>query len=374
MGDPVIIDYLRTPFGKRDGALRDIHPARLLGNLQGRILERNALSSSDVDIAVGGCVTMVGEQGFNITRIAWLDQRLDPSVGAFTIDAACGSSQQAAHQICSLIATGEIKAGLACGVESLSRVPIGASTLNGPGRVKPAGFPDILPSQFRAAERIAEARGLQTDALNAFALRSHTKAKAASHKLDLVNIELPDGTLFRADEGVRDSTLEALEALPRIRPYGRHTAATASQLSDGASTLLIADKAWAESRGFMPRGRLVQRVLTGADPWLHIEGPIDATRVLLKKSGRTIADFDHFEINEAFSCVPLAWLQEFDADPERLNPWGGAIAVGHPMGASGLRLIGTALSALEDNDGAAALIAMCCGSAVATGTILERLG
>lgn len=373
MGDPVIIDYLRTPFARKSGALRDIHPANLLGKLQGHILARNELSSSDIDIAIGGCVTLVGEQGFNITRIAWLSEGLDPSVGAFTIDAACGASQQAAHQISSMIAAGEIDAGLACGVESLSRIPIGASTLNGPGKVKPPDFPDFLPSQFRAAERIAKARGLQADALNAYALRSHANAKSAEPLLDLLEIRKPDGTLFQADDGLRDSTMTELEALPPIRPYGRHTPATASQLTDGASTLLIADRSWAESRGYKARGRLAYQSFTGADPWFHIEGPIDATRKLLAKSRYTIADFDHFEINEAFSCVPLAWLQEFDADPDRLNPWGGAISIGHPMGASGLRLLGTALQALEAGAGTRALVAMCCGSAVATGTIIERI-
>lgn len=378
MGTPVIIDTLRTPFGKRGGALAGVHPAHLLGKVLRRILERNEIDPAAVGIVVGGCVTLVGEQGLNVTRIAWLAENLPVAVGAFTVDAACGGSQQAVHQVHAMIACGMVDVGIACGVESLSRVPIGASTMHGPGRVKPEGFPHSLPNQFRGAERVAEKYVLTREAIDAYSLRSQARARSAAlcgeTATELTPVEAADGALLLdRDECVRDSSLAALAALAPVVEGGLHTAGSASQLSDGASAVLIADLSWAQAHGARARGRVAHQALVGSDPYLHLEGPIDATRRLLANSGSSIADFDEFEINEAFASVPLAWLSVFDPPEERLNGRGGAIAIGHPMGASGARLIASALAALERSGGERALVAMCCGGAVGTGSIIERV-
>jgi acetyl-CoA C-acetyltransferase len=326
-------------------------------------------------------VTQAGEQGSNITRNAWLSSGLPYEVACTTVDCQCGSSQQANHLVSDMIAAGSIEIGLACGVEMMSRVPIGANTQS-PGRPKPRGFPHDLPSQFVGAERIAAKHGIDREDADAFGLRSQRRAAAAAAggrlAAEIAPIEMPAGdggelVSVADDEGIRPSTRAGLAGLPPILKGGIHTAGTTSQISDGASAALWMSDAAAKARGLRGRARIRAHVLVGTDPHLHIEGPVDATRALLARTTLSIDDIDVFEINEAFAAVVLAWERSFGADPGRVNVNGGAIALGHPMGATGTRLIGAAVTELERRDGTLALVAMCCGGAVATGTILERL-
>jgi acetyl-CoA C-acetyltransferase len=382
MATPTIIDAIRTPIGKRDGALSHLHAAELLGHVQVAVLERSGLDPRDVGQVVGGCVTQAGEQSFNVTRMAWLHAGLPYQVGAMTLDCQCGSSQQAAHVVHDMIAAGTIQAGLACGVESMSRVEIGANT-RGPGRPKPRGFPYDLPSQFVAAERIAAKHGFSRAHVDEFGLCSQERAgvAAAAGRFDgeIVPIEVPSNgsggapVLVSRDEGIRASTPSGLAGLHPVLENGIHTAGNTSQISDGASALLLMEERAARARGLRPRARIRAQALVGTDPYYHIEGPLDATRALLREARMKLSDIDLFEINEAFAAVVLAWEREYEVPRERVNVNGGAIALGHPMGATGARLIGTALAELERRDAATALVAMCCGGAVATGTIVERM-
>jgi acetyl-CoA C-acetyltransferase len=378
MGNPVIVEAVRTPIGKQNGLLSGRHVTYPLGHVQKAVLERAGVAPRDVGQVLGGCVTQVGEQGFNVTRMAWLAAGLPPSVGASTIDCQCGASQQANHLIHALIAAGEIDVGLACGVEVMSRVGLGANTLKGPGRVKPPGFPHDMPHQFVAAERIARKHGFTRAQLDAFGLSSQQKAARARAEgrfgREIVPIETPlPGAEVRVDEGPRETTREALAGLAPLLPGGLHTPGNVCQVSDGAAAVLWMDEGQARARGLRPRARIRAQALVGTDPYYHIEGPIQATEAVLRRAGMTLGDIDLFEINEAFASVVLAWVKTFEADPERLNVNGGAIALGHPMGATGARLIVTALHELERTGGGTALIAMCCGGAVGTGTIIERL-
>jgi acetyl-CoA C-acetyltransferase len=388
MREAVLIDAVRTPIGKRGGRLSGRHSVDVLGHVQRAVLERAGVAPESVGQVVGGCVTQVGEQSFNTTRMAWLQAGLPPAIGASTVDCVCGASQQANHVIRDMIVAGSIDAGVACGVEMMSRVEIGANT-RGPGRPKPPGFPYDLPSQFVGAERIAAKHGITRDEADAFGARSQARARqaAAEGRLagEIAPIEVPaerggeDGgengepAVFAADEGIRPTTLDGLRALPPILLDGIHTAGSTSQISDGAAAALWMEAGAARARGLRPRARIRRHVLVGADPYLHVEGPVDATRALLAHTGMTIADIDLFEINEAFASVVLAWQRTFDVGPDRLNVNGGAIALGHPMGATGTRLLATTVAELERRDKEIALVAMCCGGAVATGTILERL-
>jgi acetyl-CoA C-acetyltransferase len=378
---PVLIDTVRTPIGKRGGALADRHAAEVLGHVQRAVLDRAGVEPEAVGQVVGGCVTQVGEQSFNTTRMAWLHAGLPVAVGATTVDCQCGSSQQANHLASDMIAAGSIDIGLACGVEMMSRVPIGANTRSA-GRPKPRGFPYDLPTQFVGAERIAAKHGIGRDDVDAFALQSQQRAAAAAASgrlaAEIAPIAMPAGdggelVSVAEDEGIRPSTRAGLAGLSPILEDGIHTAGNTSQISDGASAALWMSEAAAKARGLRGRARIRAHVLVGTDPHLHIHGPVDATRALLARTKLSVDDIDVFEINEAFAAVVLAWERSFGADPDRVNVNGGAIALGHPMGATGTRLIGAAVSELERRDGTLALVAMCCGGAVATGTILERL-
>ncbi|HWF74190.1 MAG TPA: steroid 3-ketoacyl-CoA thiolase [Solirubrobacteraceae bacterium] len=384
---PVMIDAVRTAIGRRDGALSAEHPVRLLGDVQRTLVERAGIEAGAVEQVIGGCVTQVGEQSFNTTRLAWLDAGLPIEVGASTLDCQCGSSQHACHLISSQISAGAIATGIACGVESMSRVAIGANA-RGPGKPKPPGFAHELPHQFVAAERIARKHGITREHADEFALGSQTRAQDAARcgrlaaEITPVTVPAPApergaGTAPAAvvdhDECPRPSTAAGLARLEPMLEDGIHTAGNTSQISDGAAAVLWMDEALAHLRGLRPRARIRAQVLVGTDPHLHIEGPIDATRRLLAQAGMQISDIDLFEINEAFASVVLAWQRTFDVARERINVNGGSIALGHPMGATGARLIGTAVGELERRGEGTALIAMCCGSAVATGTILERV-
>ncbi len=390
--DVVIVDAVRSPIGRRNGGLSTMHPAELLATVQRALIERSGIDPSAVGQVVGGCVSQVGQQAFNIARTAWLTAGLPQEVAATTVDTQCGSSQQATNLAAALVAGGVVDVAVACGVESMSRVPIGASAS------KKLGFGVPLPksyfpqyeatSQFEGAERIAERWGITRDDCDRLGLESQRRAAAAWDEArfatQIVPIDAPDldeegkptGTthLVERDEGLRETSLDVLAGLkPVARPDGVHTAGSASQISDGAAAVLLMNAATARSLGVEPRARIVDTCLVGVDPVLMLTGPIDATRRLLSRTGMTLSDIDLTEINEAFAAVVLAWQRELNADAATTNPNGGAIALGHPLGGTGAFLLTKALHELERTDATTALVTMCCGGGLGTGTIIERL-
>ena len=372
MGTPVIVDAVRTPLGKRNGGLAGVHPGELLGFVMREVLDRAGVDAALVEQVVGGVVTQAGEQSNDMVRRAWLHAGLPQPTGATTIDAQCGSGQQAAHFVHDMIAAGTISVGIACGVESMSRVGLGANVPEGAGDPRPASWSIDMPNQFEGADRIARHRGLTREDLERFGCESQRRARVAVDEGRFKReIAAYDGV--SADEGLRDTTLEGLARLRTVLPDGLHTAGTSSQISDGASAVLLMDADVAASLGLAPRARIVDHVLVGSDPYYHLDGPIDATRRILGRTGMGLEDLDLYEVNEAFAAVVLSWAQQTGADLERTNVNGGAIALGHPVGSTGTRLITTALHELERTDGTRALISMCAGGAMATGTVLERL-
>jgi acetyl-CoA C-acetyltransferase len=387
VGNAVIVEAVRTPIGKRGGVLAGLHAAEILGCAQRGLLERSGLDPADVDQVVGGCVTQAGEQSNNITRTAWLHAGLPHAAGGQTLDAQCGSAQQAAHLVAGLIAAGAIEAGIACGVEAMSRVPLRTNVGTDAGSPRPDSWDIDLPNQYVAAERIAERRGLSRDEIDRFGLRSQALAQLAwAHgRFDRETLPVkapvldPDGqptgetrTVDR-DQGLRETSLEALAKLRPVLDGGLHTAGTSSQISDGAAAVLLVDEARARALGLRPRARIVTQCLIGAEPFYHLDGPVAATERVLRRSGMTIGDIDLFEVNEAFASVVLSWQRVHQPDPDRVNVNGGAIALGHPVGSTGARLITTALHELERRDASTALITMCAGGAMATASILERV-
>ena len=376
MGTAVIVEAVRTPVGRRGGALSGLHAAEILGAAQTALLDRAGVEGAAVEQVAGGCVTQAGEQSSNITRTAWLHAGLPYQTGCLTLDAQCGSAQQAVHLIAGLIAADAITVGVGCGVEAMSRVPLRANVGTEVGSPRPDGWDIDLPNQFVAAERIAARRGLSRDAIDAFGLRSQQLAGAAwaagHFDREVIAVKTADGTIDR-DGGLRETSPDALARLKPVLDDGLHTAGTSSQISDGAAAVLLTDADRARSLGLRPRARIVAQCLIGADPYFHLDGPIDATRRVLSASGMTLADIDLFEVNEAFASVVLSWLQVLAPDEERVNVNGGAIALGHPVGATGARLITTALHELERRDASTALITMCAGGAMSTATIIERL-
>jgi acetyl-CoA C-acetyltransferase len=382
----VIVEAVRTPIGKRSGALCGLHPAELLAQAQIAVVKRAGINPGEVEQIVGGCVTQAGEQGSNVTRNAWLSAGLPFEVAATTVDCQCGSSQQANHLIAGLIETGAIDVGIACGIEAMSRVGLGANVINGPGTSKPAGFPWDMPDQFGAAERIAKRRGITRADVDALGLASQRNAAraVAEQRFDreIAPVEVPvvgpngptgERTVVRADQGPRPSTAEGLAKLKPVLPDGIHTAGNSSQISDGAAAVLWMSEERARAAGLRPRARIRAQVLVGSDPYFHLDGPVDATRRVLEKAGMRLSDIDLYEVNEAFASVVLSWARVHQPDMDRVNVNGGAIALGHPVGATGSRLITTALHELERSGKGTALISMCCGGALATGTILERI-
>jgi acetyl-CoA C-acetyltransferase len=376
MGNPVIIDAVRTPLGKRNGWLAGVHPAALLGFAQAEVLRRAGVDPELVDQVVGGCVTQAGEQSNGMVRRAWLYAGLPQRTGATVVDAQCGSGQQSAHLVHDMVAAGTIDVGIACGVESMSRIPLGANVPPGTGDPRPDDWDIDMPNQFEAADRIAARRGLTRADLDAFGLASQQKARVAvdegRFKREIAPYTTPDGVVD-ADQGLRDTTLEGLAGLNAVLPDGLHTAGTSSQISDGASAVLIMDEDKARALGLTPRARIRAHCLVGSDPYYHLDGPIEATQKLLDRTGMAISDFDLFEVNEAFASVVLSWAGAHAVDMNRVNVNGGAIALGHPVGSTGTRLITTALHELERRDEGVALISMCAGGAMATGTVLERI-
>ena len=376
MGTAVIVEAVRTPIGRRGGALSGLHAAEILGAAQGALLDRAGLEAAAVEQVAGGCVTQAGEQSSNITRTAWLHAGLPYQAGCLTLDAQCGSAQHAVHLIAGLIAADAISVGVGCGVEAMSRVPLRSNVGTGVGSPRPDTWDIDLPNQFLAAERIAQRRGLPRAETDAFGLRSQALARAAwaegRFDREITPVKAPGGTVSR-DEGLRETSLDALARLKPVLPDGVHTAGTSSQISDGAAAVLVADASRARSLGLRPRARIVAQCLIGAEPYFHLDGPIAATERVLAASGMTLADIDLFEVNEAFASVALSWLGVLGADEERVNVNGGAIALGHPVGATGARLITTALHELERRDASTALVTMCAGGAMATATIIERV-
>ena len=387
MGTPVIIDAVRTPLGKRKGWLAGVHPATLLGFAQAEVLRRAGLDSELVDQVVGGCVTQAGEQSNDMVRRAWLHAGLAQRTGATAIDAQCGSGQQSAHLVHDMIAAGTIEVGIACGVESMSRIPLGANVPPGLGDPRPDDWDIDMPNQFEAADRIARNRGLTRADLDAFGLSSQAKARVAvdegRFKREIAPFEAPvlddegkptgQTRTVDTDQGLRETTADGLAGLRTVLPDGLHTAGTSSQISDGASAVLLMDSDRAEALGLRPRARIVTHCLVGSDPYYHLDGPIDATQRVLDRTGMAISDFDLFEVNEAFASVVLSWAGQHHVDLDRVNVNGGAIALGHPVGSTGTRLITTALHELERRDASTALLSMCAGGAMATGTVLERI-
>ncbi len=376
MGSPVIVDAVRTPIGKRGGWLSGLHAAEILGAAQQAIIDRSGLDPHAVEQVIGGCVTQAGEQSNNITRTAWLHAGLPWQTGATTIDCQCGSAQQATHLIAGQIATGSIDVGISCGIEAMSRVPLRAAVGENAGMPRPDSWAIDMPNQFLAAERIATRRGLTRGDVEALGFSSQTRARQAWDEgrfdREVVTVQTPDGPVSR-DQGLRDTTREGLARLNPVLPDGIHTAGTSSQISDGAAAVLLMDSERAEALGLKPRARIVSQALVGAEPYYHLDGPVQATERVLQRAGMKMGDMDLFEVNEAFASVVLSWAQVHDADMDKVNVNGGALAIGHPVGSTGARLITTALHELERRDASTALITMCAGGALSTGTIIERV-
>ncbi len=383
MGNPVIVEATRSPIGKRGGWLSGLHATELLGATQKALVAKAGLDAGEIEQLIGGCVTQYGEQGNNVTRQSWLVAGLPEHVGATTVDCQCGSAQQANHLIAGLIATGAIDIGIACGVEAMSRVPLGA---NG-GGARAASWDIDLPNQFEAAERIAGRRGITRADVDALGFASQAKAKQAwaegRFDREISPIEAPvidenkqptaELNLVSRDQGLRDTTLEGLASLKPVIEGGIHTAGTSSQISDGAAAVLWMDEDKAKALGFKPRARILAQANVGAETYYHLDGPVQSTAKVLEKARMSMADIDLVEINEAFASVVLSWAQVHKADMDKVNVNGGAIALGHPVGSTGSRLITTALHELERTGKSTALITMCAGGALSTGTIIERI-
>jgi acetyl-CoA C-acetyltransferase len=390
MEDVVIVEAARTPLGRRNGGLATVHPADLLAAAQRAVIERSGIDPGAVGQVVGGCVSQVGEQTFNIARTAWLTAGFPLTVAATTVDAQCGSSQQATGLAASLVGSGAVDVAIACGVESMSRIPLGAAMKGDLGRPTPRSYfaQYEVTSQFEGAERIADQWGITRDDCDRFGLQSQERAQAAwaegRFEREVVAIDAPDlgedgkptGTTHRVarDEGLRETSLEKLAALkPVARENGVHTAGSSSQITDGAAAVLLMTATRAAQLGLRPRARIVSHCLVGVDPVLMLTGPIDATRRITERTGIGLDQIDTVEINEAFASVVLAWAKELGADMAKVNPNGGAIALGHPVGGTGARLVTSALHELERIDGRYGLVTMCCGGGLGTGTLIERI-
>jgi acetyl-CoA C-acetyltransferase len=387
MREVVIVEAVRSPIGRRKGGLSGLHPAELLGIVQKAALTRAGVAPDVVGQVIGGCVSQVGEQSFDVARTAWLAQGLPMEVPATTVDSQCGSSQQATSLGAGLIGAGIEDLVLTCGVEMMTRVPLG-SNMSG-GSPLPRTYRDhyAFASQFQGAEMIAKEYGISREDTDRFGLRSQQLAATAWREgrfaREVVPIDAPvlgeDGKptgerrRIERDEGLRETSLEKLAALQPVEAGGIHTAGTSSQVSDGAAALVLASPDRARDLKLRPRARILATTLVGVDPVTMLKGPIPATRKVLADTGLTIGDMAVCEVNEAFASVVLAWMKEIGPNPERVNPGGGAIALGHPTGSTGARLLTTALHELERTGGRYGLVAMCCGGGLGTGTIIERL-
>lgn len=390
--DVVIVDAVRTPVGRRNGGLSTMHSADLLAVPYKALFERTGFDPAEVGQVVGGCVNQVGMQAFNVARTAWLTAGLPLEVAATTVDAQCGSSQQAVDLAYALVKAGVVDSAVAGGVEVMSKVPMGANVARGQGLGSPVPksyFPQYeYTSQFEGAERIAKKWNITRADTDAFGLRSQQLGAQAwaedRFATQIVELDAPDlddegkptGSTHHVarDEGLRDTTAEALANLkPVVGDDGVHTAGSSSQISDGAAAVLLMTAELAAAKGLTPLARIVDTCLVGVDPVLMLTGPIDATRTLLERNDLSIDDIDLFEINEAFASVVLAWERELGGDLSKVNPNGGAVALGHPLGGTGALLVTKAVHELVRTGGTRAVVTMCCGGGLGTGTLIERI-
>jgi acetyl-CoA C-acetyltransferase len=391
MRDVFIVEAVRSPLGKRGGSLATMHPADLLGAVMKAAVTRAGIDAKQVGQIVAGCVSQVGEQSFNVGRTAWLSAGLPIEVASTTVDSQCGSSQQATTLAAGLVGSGLEDVVLTGGVESMSRIPLGANFADKKlGRPVPKSYLDrfAFKSQFEGAEMIAKEYGITRADTDGFGLRSQQNAARAwgekRFEREVVPIAAPvldaegkptgETVTVARDEGLRETSLEKLGGLKAVMEGGLHTAGTSSQVTDGAAAVLLASEEAVRRHGLRPRARIVYSTLVGVDPVTMLKGPIPATRKVLAQTGLAIDQIDVFEVNEAFASVVLAWQKECGPPAERVNPNGGAIALGHPTGATGDRLLTTALHELERSGGRRALISMCCGGGLGTGTLIERVG
>jgi acetyl-CoA C-acetyltransferase len=378
--DAYVVEAVRTPVGRRGGGLAEVHPADLGAHVLRALVERTGVDPAEIDDVLWGCVGQMGPQASNVARTTLLSAGFPETVPGTTIDRQCGSSQQALHFAAQAVMAGVNDLVVAGGVELMSQVPIGSPTIIGleHGMAHPRGgrgwaerYGDEEISQFRGAELIAERWGLSREAMEAFALESHARAIASADRGEFDEEIVPFGDIAR-DEGPRPgSTAEKLAALPPLREGGRLTAALASQISDGAAAMLVASEAAVRRFGLSPIARVHTMTVVGADPVLMLTGPIPATEALLKRSGVALSDVGSYEVNEAFASVPMAWLADTGADPVRLNPQGGAIALGHPLGGTGARLATTLLHRMRRESQRYGLQAMCEGGGMANATLFE---
>ena len=390
MSEAVILEAVRSPFGRRGGVLREQRPDSLLAQVIDGLVERAGIAPEKIEDVIDGTVTLAGEQGANPGRLAVLLSNLPDTVSGVALNRMCGSSQQAVHFAAQAVASGDMDYVIGCGVESMSRVPMFLDI--GLGK-EVSGFETLNPVLFKrnelihqgeSAERISEKWALTRDDVDEFAKRSHQRAAqaqktGANHEIIPIQGVSPEAkpVMVDRDEGVRAQLDEAKMASlkPAFRPNGNGivTAANASQISDGASAVLVANRDVAEADGFRPRARFRARVALGSDPTLQLTGVIPATQRALKKAGLSIRDLDWIEVNEAFASVVLSWAKELGPDMDKVNPWGGAIAHGHPLGATGGGLMSKMLSGLEASDGTLGLQVMCIGHGQATATVIERI-
>jgi acetyl-CoA C-acetyltransferase len=389
MPEAYIVDAVRTAGGRRNGALSGWHPAELAGNVLSQLVDRVGLDPAAIDDVIMGCVTQAGEQALHIGRGAVLASRLPVSVPAVSIDRQCGSSQQSLHFAAQAIMAGVQDVVIAAGVESMSRAPLGLATVPGSG-LNPWSEPIVgrfgvtTFSQFGGAEAIARKHGFTRNELDALALESHLRGAAATSSgafdTEIVPVEIRradgkgDGGLHTADEGIRpDSTMESIGAVKLLTEDGLLTAATSSQICDGSAALMVVSKQALKDHGLTPLARVHAMAVTAGDPVIMLEEPLFATDRLLGRAGMTIDEIDLYEVNEAFASIPLAWLRHVGADPAKLNVNGGAMALGHPVGASGAKLMATLVHALRARGKRYGLQTMCEGGGVANATIIEAL-
>jgi len=385
MREAVIVDAVRTPVGRRDGGLKSWHPVDLLAHTLKTVVQRNRLDPALIDDVVAGCVGQVGEQAFNVARNAVLAAGFPESVPGTTVDRQCGSSQQAAHFAAQGVIAGSYDVAIACGVECMSRVPMGS---NGAGPGKPFGplmmrrYDDVMFHQGIGAEMMAERWKITRGELDTFSLESHRRAARATEEgrfcseIIPVPVETETGIAHLSrDEGIRvGTTMEKMATLkPAFKPDGLITAGNSSQISDGAASVLIMERGVAERLGLRPLARFVAFALAAEDPVIMLSAPIPATRKILNRAGLSLEDIDRVEINEAFASVVLAWQRELGADLSKVNVNGGAVALGHPLGASGARLMTTLVHELERSGGRYGLQTMCEGGGMANATLIERL-
>lgn len=389
MGQPVLVDAIRSAFGRRGGAYRQLRPDALLASVLERLVARSGVDARRIDDVIAGCVTQAGEQGGNVARQAALLAGLPIEVAGFTLNRMCGSGQTAVHLASQAVAAGDSDYAVGCGVESMSRVPMFVDVTLGPAfRDWNLLNPDLLVRyemlhQGQSAELVARHWGLGRTELDAYAKESHRRAHVAAREQrnrEIVPVQgiAADGAAIElaADEGIRSAIDDAKMAslAPIFRPDdGVITAGNSSQMTDGAAAILIGDSETVKADGLRARAKFLARVSLGSDPRMQLDGVIPATRKALDKARLTLDDVDWIEVNEAFACVPLAWSREFGIDPGRVNPWGGAIAHGHPLGATGAGLIAKTLAGLEATDGTVGLTVFCVGHGMATATLIERV-